>query len=423
VRRKPFSVVLFDEVEKAHPDIFNSLLQILEEGRLTDGQGRVVDFKNTVIIMTTNLGTKRHRQGRQPRLHPDRRRGRLRADEDQGARGAEAALPPEFLNRVDEIIVFPQLSQEQIISDGRQLMIAAVGSGSRTSDMEHRAHRAAKHLLAKRGFDPVLGARPLRRTVQREIEDVLAEKILYRRGRPGQIVLVDVEGEEPNQTFTFKGEKVSTLPDMPPFETADLGTDPLAELAADGSEDGPRDVPRAGGESSPVRRRPLRRRNGARDRPPPPPSRGVTKIGRGGHKLSREGVARRRCALFRLVHLDHQPIADQAGERAFTLLGRRPGHVEQWLGHAAGRFSQHGQEPTAALTVGPGVGLAAPRRAVVRGYPSPRQTHHCATGQLSQDGERAVQTSAPSSITATDQVAAMPGSAGSNRHASSRSCE
>ena len=130
-------------------------------------------------------------------------------------------------------------------------MLDAVETPLKDRDMSLELTEGAKHLLAKRGFDPVLGARPLRRTVQREIEDVLAEKMLYGEVGAGQIVLVDIEGEEPNQTFTFKGEKVSTLPDMPPFETADLGTDPLAELAADGSEDGPRDVPRAGGESSP----------------------------------------------------------------------------------------------------------------------------------------------------------------------------
>ena len=129
---------------------------------------------------------------------------------------------PEFLNRVDEIIVFPPLSQEQIISMVDN-MIAAVETRLKDRDMSLELTEGAKHLLAKRGFDPVLGARPLRRTVQREIEDVLAEKMLYGEVGAGQIVLVDIEGEEPNQTFTFKGEKVSTLPDMPPFETADLG--------------------------------------------------------------------------------------------------------------------------------------------------------------------------------------------------------
>jgi len=220
VRRKPFSVVLFDEVEKAHPDIFNSLLQILEDGRLTDSQGRVVDFKNTVIIMTTNLGTRDIAKGVNL--------GFAQAGDTQGSYDRMKAkvsdelkqhFRPEFLNRVDEIVVFPPLTQAEIVTMVN-LMLGSVESRLKDKDMELELTTAAKETLASRGFDPVLGARPLRRTVQREIEDTLAEKLLFGEVRPGQLVLVDVEGSGPDATFTFKGTPKAELelPDLPPVE-------------------------------------------------------------------------------------------------------------------------------------------------------------------------------------------------------------
>jgi ATP-dependent Clp protease ATP-binding subunit ClpC len=220
VRRKPFSVVLFDEVEKAHPDIFNSLLQILEEGRLTDSQGRVIDFKNTVIIMTTNLGTRDiakgvnlgFQQSGDVAASYDRMKSRVTEELKQHFR-------PEFLNRVDEIIVFPPLTKDEIISMV-DFMITAVEIRLKDRDMGLELTTAAKELLAKRGFDPVLGARPLRRTVQRDIEDTLAEKMLYGEVGPGQIVLVDVEGEGADATFSFNGTRKTELPDAPPVEEA-----------------------------------------------------------------------------------------------------------------------------------------------------------------------------------------------------------
>ncbi|MBA2444816.1 MAG: ATP-dependent Clp protease ATP-binding subunit [Nocardioidaceae bacterium] len=220
VRRKPFSVVLFDEVEKAHPDIFNSLLQILEEGRLTDSQGRVIDFKNTVIIMTTNLGTRDiakgvnlgFQQGSDVAGSYDKMKAKVTEELKQHFR-------PEFLNRVDEINVFPPLTREEIISMV-DFMINAVEIRMRDRDMGLELTTAAKELLAKRGFDPVLGARPLRRTVQRDIEDNLAEKMLYGEVGPGQIVLVDVEGEGANAQFTFSGTPKAELPDSPPVAEA-----------------------------------------------------------------------------------------------------------------------------------------------------------------------------------------------------------
>ena len=220
VRRKPFSVVLFDEVEKAHPDIFNSLLQILEDGRLTDSQGRVVDFKNTVIIMTTNLGTRDIAKGvnlgfanaDDTKTSYERMKAKVNDE-------LKAHFRPEFLNRIDDIIVFHQLTQEEII-EIVDLMLARLDERLKDKDMGIELTTAAKELLAKRGYDPVLGARPLRRTIQREVEDSLSEKILFGDLRPGQIIVVDVEGEGDDAKFTFVGEDKAELPDVPPVEAA-----------------------------------------------------------------------------------------------------------------------------------------------------------------------------------------------------------
>ncbi len=220
VRRKPFSVVLFDEVEKAHVDIFNSLLQILEDGRLTDSQGRVVDFKNTVIIMTTNLGTRDIARGVNLGFQQT---GDTAASYDRMKAKVSEELRthfrPEFLNRVDEIIVFPPLTESEII-EIVDLMVAEVEKRLRDKDMDIELTQHAKEVLARRGFDPVLGARPLRRTLQRDVEDVMAEKMLYGELKAGEIILVDVEGEGPEATFTFTGTPKSRLPDVPPVETA-----------------------------------------------------------------------------------------------------------------------------------------------------------------------------------------------------------
>ena len=206
VRRKPFSVVLFDEVEKAHPDIFNSLLQILEEGRLTDSQGRKVDFKNTVIIMTTNLGTRDINKGVltgfQTADNSTHDYGRMKA---KVAEELKQHFRPEFLNRVDDTIVFPPLTKPEIarIVD---LMIAKLAKRMEAQDMRLQLTDEARELLADVGFDPVLGARPLRRAIQREIEDALSERILFGELQSGQVVTVGVTGEGKERTFTFNGE-------------------------------------------------------------------------------------------------------------------------------------------------------------------------------------------------------------------------
>ncbi len=220
VRRKPFSVVLFDEIEKAHPDIFNSLLQVLEEGHLTDGQGRVVNFKNAVVIMTTNLGAREISKGVNLGFsQAGDVAGSYNKMKERVSIELKQHFRPEFLNRVDEIIVFPPLTQDEILQMV-DMMIASLEKRLAEKDMNIELTMDAKDLLSKRGFDPVLGARPLRRTVQREIEDVMAEKLLYGELHPGQIVLVGVEGEGSEAVFTFEGRGKAELelemPDVPP---------------------------------------------------------------------------------------------------------------------------------------------------------------------------------------------------------------
>ena len=214
VRRKPFSVVLFDEIEKAHPDIFNSLLQILDEGRLTDAQGRVVDFKNTVIVMTTNLGTRDI--SKSVNLGFSRSDDSASSYEKMKAKVSDELkqhFRPEFLNRVDEIVVFHQLSQTDI-ENIVDLMVAEIENRLRDKDMGIELTPAARQLIAKRGFDPVLGARPLRRAIQRDIEDILAEKILFGEVHSGEIVVVDVAEPGSELLFSFTGTtKPSPVPD------------------------------------------------------------------------------------------------------------------------------------------------------------------------------------------------------------------
>ncbi|WP_258804493.1 ATP-dependent Clp protease ATP-binding subunit [Pseudarthrobacter sp. NS4] len=217
VRRRPFSVVLFDEVEKAHADLFNSLLQILEDGRLTDSQGRVVDFKNTVIIMTTNLGTRDisksvatgFQSGTDTQTGYNRMRARVTEELKQHFR-------PEFLNRVDDVVVFPQLTQDEII-EIVDMFVSRLEKRLKDKDMGIELTPAAKVLLATRGYDPAMGARPLRRTIQREIEDQLSEKILFGEIHAGDIVMVDVEGDGDDAKFTFAGNAKPRIPEIAPI--------------------------------------------------------------------------------------------------------------------------------------------------------------------------------------------------------------
>jgi ATP-dependent Clp protease ATP-binding subunit ClpC len=215
VRRKPFSVVLFDEIEKAHPDVFNTLLQVLEDGRLTDGQGRVVDFKNTVLILTTNLGTRDVSKAVSFGLQAandtvsnyDRMKQKVNDE-------LKAHFRPEFLNRIDDIIVFHQLTEKEIVQIV-DLMTARLDQQLRNRDMGIELTAAAKALLAKKGYDPVLGARPLRRTIQRDIEDALSERILFGDLVAGQIVVIDTAPDENGkEQFTFRGEAKAVVGDV-----------------------------------------------------------------------------------------------------------------------------------------------------------------------------------------------------------------
>jgi ATP-dependent Clp protease ATP-binding subunit ClpC len=214
VRRKPFSVVLFDEIEKAHPDVFNTLLQILEDGRLTDAQGHAVDFKNTVIIMTSNLGTRDLEKARavgfsaraDEKMTYDRMKERVTEE-------LKRSFRPEFLNRIDEVIVFHPLSREHVkmIVD---LMMKRVADQLRSQDLDIVLTDGAKELLADKGYDVSLGARPLRRTIQRMVEDPLSEKLLWKEFHAGQTLIAEARGDE----IVF--EAAPAPPETPPVELA-----------------------------------------------------------------------------------------------------------------------------------------------------------------------------------------------------------
>jgi len=194
VRRKPFAVVLFDEVEKAHPDVFNALLQILEDGRLTDAQGRTVDFKNTVLIMTSNLGTSDLRKAAvgfaksSEAVTYERMKSKVQEALKQHFR-------PEFLNRIDEVIVFHELRLEEVVQIV-DLMIRRVREQLESQGIGLELSREAKELVAQKGYEPALGARPLRRAIQQMVEDPLSEKILWKEFRVGETVIADVEDGE-----------------------------------------------------------------------------------------------------------------------------------------------------------------------------------------------------------------------------------
>jgi ATP-dependent Clp protease ATP-binding subunit ClpC len=194
VRRKPFSVVLFDEIEKAHPDVFNTLLQILEDGRLTDSQGRSVDFKNTVIIMTSNLGTADLRKASvgfgksSEAITYEKMKSKVND-------ALKAHFRPEFLNRIDDVIVFHELTKDEV-TEIIDLMIKRVRSQLEAQGLGVELTQAAKYLVVERGYDPTLGARPLRRALQRLVEDPLSEKVLTKEFRAGETIIVDVEDGE-----------------------------------------------------------------------------------------------------------------------------------------------------------------------------------------------------------------------------------
>jgi len=205
VRRKPFSVVLFDEIEKAHPDVFNTLLQILEEGRLTDAQGRSVDFRNTVLIMTSNLGTADLRKANVGFGRGDEAVTYERMKEKVND-ALKAHFRPEFLNRIDETIVFHELSKDEVIQIV-DLMIKRTAIQLENLGIGIELTPSAKLHLADKGYDPTLGARPLRRAIQRLVEDVLSERLLYKEFRAGELIVVETEIDPDSP----KGEKRLTF--------------------------------------------------------------------------------------------------------------------------------------------------------------------------------------------------------------------
>ncbi len=214
VRRKPFSVVLFDEIEKAHPDVFNTLLQILEEGRLTDAQGHTVDFKNTVIIMTSNIGT-RDIHKKAVGFHVEDDEMTYEFMKDKVTEELKKLFRPEFINRLDEIIVFHELTMDELkqIVD---LMLERVREQLESQHLDFVLTDEAKEFLGTKGYDPEMGARPLRRAIQRLLEDPLSERVLLGEFTAGTTILVGLDTENDELTF----EAFST-PDTPPVEMAE----------------------------------------------------------------------------------------------------------------------------------------------------------------------------------------------------------
>ena len=233
VRRKPFSVVLFDEIEKAHPDVFNTLLQILEEGRLTDSQGRTVDFRNTVLIMTSNLGTQDLRKANVGFTTDDSAMSYERM-KDKVNEALKNHFRPEFLNRIDETIVFHELSRAEVLQTV-DLMTSRLIGQLEGQGLGIEIKQAAKQKLAELGYDPQLGARPMRRAIQRHIEDPLSEKILYKEFSAGEIIVVDVEDDPDNEgktRFVFSAVEGFVPPSS--VELATTATENPQPTAADG---------------------------------------------------------------------------------------------------------------------------------------------------------------------------------------------
>jgi ATP-dependent Clp protease ATP-binding subunit ClpC len=221
VRRRPYSVVLLDEIEKAHPDVFNTLLQILEDGRLTDAQGKTVDFKNCVIIMTSNLGTQNLRK---PSMGFGQASSELTYEKmkERVVEELKKGFRPEFLNRIDEVIVFHELDTSEIkaIVD---LMMKRVAEQLESQDVSIELTEVAKTHLAKVGYEPALGARPLRRAIQKYVEDPLSEKILWREYEAGDTIIVDVAPSEESGEDGIVFRKAERTPDHPPVELAGAG--------------------------------------------------------------------------------------------------------------------------------------------------------------------------------------------------------
>jgi len=197
VRRRPYAVILLDEIEKAHPDVFNLLLQVFEEGRLTDSFGRKVDFKNTIIIMTSNVGADLIRKTGSLGFKAQKEEVTYQDMKEKLLEAVKHSFKPEFLNRIDDIIVFRQLSREDLLKIV-DIEIAHVADRLKEQDITLDVNKEAKELLIEKGFDPVFGARPLKRTIQRFLEDPLAQEIIAKKYKAGSKILVTRKNEELN---------------------------------------------------------------------------------------------------------------------------------------------------------------------------------------------------------------------------------
>jgi len=211
VRRKPFSVVLFDEIEKAHPDVFNILLQILEDGRLTDSQGRNVDFKNTVIIMTSNLGTSELRK-KSIGFNLESDELSYQQVKDKVMEALKGHFRVEFLNRIDEIIVFHELNMAEV-KEIVDLLLQRIRDQLESKSLNLVLTEEAKDVLAKKGYDPQLGARPLRRAIQRLLEDPLSEKMLFKAFPAGATIVADADAEDP-ESLSFTSVETPEIPQV-----------------------------------------------------------------------------------------------------------------------------------------------------------------------------------------------------------------
>jgi len=188
VRRKPYSVVLFDEIEKAHPDVFNVLLQVLDDGRITDSQGRTVDFKNTIIILTSNLGSSFILDGIE--------NGEITEDAKENvSRLLKTSFRPEFLNRLDEIVFYKPLSKEEI-GGVVDLLLANLENRLKEKQLSVKVTDKAKQFIIDNGYDPVYGARPLKRFIQQKVETLVARQIIASDPKPDTVFVVDSDGEK-----------------------------------------------------------------------------------------------------------------------------------------------------------------------------------------------------------------------------------
>src|SRR5204862_821075 len=214
VRRKPYSVVLFDEIEKAHPDVFNILLEILEDGKLTDAQGRKVDFRNVIVIMTSNIGSTSISKNVALGFNLSDEQGLSYEDMKTRVMGdLKKVFRPELLNRIDEMIVFPKLTKVEILSIV-DLMLNRLRVQMAEHEVTIELTDEAKDLLVEKGYDPAMGARPLRRAIQRFIEDPLADFVLGRSLEPGSTIVVTRKNEEEVD--------INVVPPAPPAEPAQV---------------------------------------------------------------------------------------------------------------------------------------------------------------------------------------------------------